>query len=142
MDRISIQGDMYYADKTLAHNYDVVRMLLIYDMQANGAAPAVTDILLNANPDSFFNVNNLARFRILLDKRWALPQVGANSTNPVNFPKIRINKTLKLGTQYSGTGNTIASIATGSLYLLLLGSQASGSNNTVMELSVRTWFHG
>lgn len=142
LDSVSIRGDLFYAVTTSAHPADMVRMMLVYDKQANGAAPAITDILINANADSHYNQNNMGRFEVLWDQVWTLPQVPASTTSSVLFPKIKATKRVGRATQYSGTGNTVASIASGALYLVWVGSQASGANNTVAELSVRTMFHG
>jgi len=143
LDSISIKGDMFYSSATAAHNVDIVRMMLIYDKQTNGAAPAIADVLVNANADSHYNVNNLGRFDVLIDKTWSLPQVPAATASAVTFPKIKLGRSIKRGTQYSGTGSSVASIASGGLYLILIGSQAfSGTNNSIIELSVRLFFHG
>lgn len=142
MDYLELKGDFFYASTTLAHPADMIRFLIVYDKQPNGAAPAVTDVLNGANADAFDNINNLGRFEILKDIVWTLPQVPASTTSPVYFPRIKWKVPIKRSTQYSGTGATIASIASGSLYLLMMGSQASGSNNTVFEGSARLFFHG
>lgn len=45
-----------------------VRIILFLDKQCNGAAAAVTDVLLSAEYNSFINLYNQGRFDILMDK--------------------------------------------------------------------------
>lgn len=142
-DHVEVRGDFYYSSAVSAHAVDQVRGILVYDKQPNGAAPAVTDILAGTgNPDCPYNMNNSGRFDILWDKCWGLPYVPAATTAMVKFPILKEIIPVKRSTQYSGTGSTIANIATGSLYLIWIGSQASGGNNTVVDLSVRIYFRG
>ncbi len=44
------------------------RILIYQDKQANGATAAVTDVLETATIDSFRNLSNIGRFRVLYDK--------------------------------------------------------------------------
>ncbi len=46
----------------------VVRIILVLDKQANGAAPGVTDILESADFQSFNQLANKSRFRTLMDR--------------------------------------------------------------------------
>jgi len=142
IDSVSIQGDLFYSSTTLAHPADLVRFMIVYDKQANGAQPLITDILNFANADSFYNINNLGRFEVLSDWTSTLPQVPAATTSAVYFPKIKLNKRISRGTEYSGTGGGIATISSGALYLIAIGSQVTGSNNTVLEMSARVMFRG
>ena len=52
-----------------------VRLLIVYDMQSNGTAPAITDVLNTGSTVDHFNLNNRDRFKILMDK--CIP-IGAN----------------------------------------------------------------
>ncbi len=51
-----------------AREGDVVRMILYVDKQTNGATAAVLDILQTADFQSFNNLSNKGRFRILMDR--------------------------------------------------------------------------
>ncbi len=55
------------------------RVILYLDKQANGAAPAVLDILETAVPHSFYNLANRTRFSILSDRQYALSYSSAGS---------------------------------------------------------------
>ena len=49
-------------------NGDVVRIIMFLDKQCNGATAAVTDLLESADYQSFNNLANSGRFRVLMDK--------------------------------------------------------------------------
>ncbi len=51
---------------------NVFRVMLYWDKQTNGATATVTDILSTANYQSFNNLNNRGRFRILMDRTYGL----------------------------------------------------------------------
>lgn len=140
MDTLHLRGDFFYAGATAAHPADHVRVLVVYDKQPNGTAAIQGDLFTTASGDTFINPNNLGRFEILWDKAWTLPQVPVNTTSPVYFPQINQMIRIKRGVQYSGTSSTIASIASGALYLVTIGSQSSGVNNTVLSISARLTF--
>ncbi len=57
---------------TAANTSDVVRILLYVDKQCNGATAVNTDILKTADFQSFNNLANSQRFRILMDRTYAL----------------------------------------------------------------------
>lgn len=50
----------------------IVRMILYQDQQANGAAATVVEILKTASALSFYNLQNQGRFKILLDRTFAM----------------------------------------------------------------------
>ena len=49
-----------------------MRVMLYHDKQANGATAAVLDILESADYQSFNNLVNSGRFRILMDRTYAM----------------------------------------------------------------------
>lgn len=95
-----------------------IRVLLVYDMQANATAPLATDILQSDSIQGVQNLNNSNRFKIIYDKHFAL---GAVDNTVLNFKKY-----IKCAypTQFnSGSAGTIGDIQTGSLYLMTYGPQ-------------------
>lgn len=104
---------------------ETVRALIVYDSQANGAAPTVAAILATATPLSPMNLNNRDRFKVLKD--WIIPlefSVFTTGALTSGSPTRHIRKTYKkinLDVIFGGTGATIASIQTGSIYLLTIG---------------------
>lgn len=112
------------------------RMVIFIDNQPNGAAPALTDLLVSATPSSQLNPNNRDRFRVLVDKEFffdpsvyvtTATQAQASLVNQVKG--IKIFKVLNLETIFnSGSAGTIADINSGALYMLTMGSTADSSS--------------
>lgn len=110
------------------------RWMIVYDKQANGAAPVIGDIL---NVSSMLGCNNLSnrdRFIIIADKTGFLEATGTIVRTIKKF----INCNLE--TVCSGTTNGIASIATGSLFLVTLGNLATGVTAPNLNVLTRVRF--
>lgn len=135
---------------TLLLNAQSCRMILFIDWQPNGAAPAVTDLLVSANVADQINPNNRDRFKILADKVYKFDpyivsttatQSCASTNNQIY--NIKKYKRMRLETIYNaGTAGTVADITTGALYLFFLGSNAAGANAdsvAVFSTRVRYW---
>lgn len=94
-----------------------VRIKVFYDKQANGNIPAVLDVMAQ---DSFFSHNNLAnadRFITIADIITPPMSTSGDFTCSGNF-----TKKLSLDVITSGATGTVASIATGSVYLMICQS--------------------
>lgn len=97
-----------------------IRFRVVYDKQANGALPAITQVFL---ADNFHSPNNLAnadRFITLVDE--ITPPLDADNNQQVSG---QITRRLNLETMFSGATNGIASITSGSIYLFV--SQSGGA---------------
>lgn len=107
------------------------RLIIVYDMQTNGAAPAITDVLKSASPSAQLNMNNRDRFKILVDRAYALGGVSDATTQSFSSGKnvysIKKYKKCNLETLYNGTTNAVGSIATGSIYMITIGDQVAGN---------------
>lgn len=103
---------------------DVLRVMLIYDCQTNGAAPAVSDVLQGGTLNNPMNLTNRDRFKIISDKFLTMGSfVLAASSLTTGSPRpvqLKIYKKMNLEMIFSGTGNTVGSIQTGGLFLLLI----------------------
>jgi len=92
-----------------------VRILVVYDKQANATAPAITDVLLL---DEFYSPNNLSnrdRFVTIFDH--ITPPISSGGDASVNDV---LYKRLNLETIYNtGTDAAIGSISSGSIYLFV-----------------------
>lgn len=113
----------------------LVRSILVWDNAANGALPAVTDILATASTSSFPNVNNANRFTILRDHIVELGTIVTTATQTYagspTVQKVDLFVPLDDITQYSGTGATIASIQNGALLLLTIGENGAFQNGSM-----------
>lgn len=120
-----------------------VRVFVVYDMQTNGAIPAITDILKSAHPLAQLNLNNRDRFKILYDKLWTPGAVSNTATQSFAYGPLVTSfkkwKKLNLETIYGGTTAAVASIQTGSLYLVTLGTLGTG-NGDILGFSSRVRF--
>lgn len=137
----------FYVKGNLMHNVartatngqqvgDHCRMIIFCDFQPNGAVPAITDLLVAADPTSQLNLNNRDRFRILADKEYVLDpylvdrttagSMYASTTNQVKF--VKKFKKIGIETIYNATnGGTIADINSGALYMLWIGMATAGA---------------
>jgi len=130
---IYIRGYCQPEDQTTGNN--LARMIVVYDMQSNGAAPTVTDILKSATSVAQLNLDNRDRFKVLIDKQLAMGQfdsttAGATNAAAPTIHQIKKYKKLNLEVLFNGTAATVGSIATGSIYMLTIGAVASGVGST------------
>ena len=102
----------------------VGRALVVYDRQTNAAAPAITDILVANNYLDNRNLDNRKRFKILMDRRWALNATGEPGAIVVDTFYRRLRHPVTFN---SGDAGTVADITTGSLYLITIGTKVAGA---------------
>nr|UOF81670.1 capsid protein [Cressdnaviricota sp.] len=123
----SIYLRMYLFPNAAATNVgDVLRIILGFDEQPNGALPIVTDILTSASTTAANNLNNRDRFKILVDKTFPVGQaITANAVAPIRGFK-KVYKKCNWPVTYSGTTADIASLATGSLFILTVSENVAG----------------
>lgn len=112
-----------------------LRLLIVYDKQANAASPAATDILLTDNIYAPMNLNNSRRFKIIRD--YEIPCVGtAGPQSWMLKDYIKLAKGSKPGLPIefnNGSNGNVTDITTGSFTALTYQSgsllTASPSNN-------------
>ncbi len=128
LDRLDYRLNFITGDST-----NVIRFIVVYDKQTNGALFSQTDLLeLAASPSSMLNWQNHMRFVILHDEFFSL-----DTYNP------QIMKTgtimIKKKTTYNGTGNSIANVSTGALVALWISDSGAVPQPT-MTGDLRLWF--
>lgn len=124
------------------------RMIVFVDMQPNGAAPAVTDLLNTAAAHSQLNLNNRDRFRILKDKQFACPNsfkaftaAGSAAGNLGGSFGYKVFRKLDLETIYNaGNAGTIADMTSGALYVFWIGTVAAGVVDGLATYTARVRF--
>lgn len=121
----------------------VARLIVVYDMQTNGAAPSVTDILKSATSQAQLNLNNRDRFKVIVDKQWGLGQIVDTATQTYaagqdTYPIRIFRKLPNLDQQFQGTTAAVGSIATGALWMVTIGDQpANGGGQFGVSTRVR-----
>jgi len=125
---------LYPVDDTTQN--DILRCIIVYDNQTNGAAPIITDIFKQSSPLSQLNLNNRDRFKILYDKEFPIGKVDtttdaafSNGKNVYVFKKyLKLNHEVIFG----GTAATVASIQTGSIYLMFVTANTAAASANVL----------
>ncbi len=109
-------------------NGDVVRVIVYLDKQCNGATAAVTDIVETANYQTFNNLANKSRFRILMDAQHTLNPLTLTSTqNADTFDSCEVRqsgtffKKCHIPLEFDGVTGAITEIRSNNVGVLLLG---------------------
>ena len=114
-----------------------VRIMIVYDKQANAATPAITDILLADSHISQNNLNNRDRFVVLSDE--ISEPVSVQGTPSISGV---IYKKLNLETVFNGTnGGTVADITSGSIHVLFSQTAGIGTANPTVNWRSRIRFY-
>lgn len=110
---------------------EVVRIIVFWDLQANGALPAVNAVLQSAVYDSPMNLNNRDRFRVVADKfftLWRNQMTTGDITGGTSCPRFwNFFKNFNVDTTFGGTTAAIGSINTGALHFLAISQRAAES---------------
>lgn len=121
---------------------DIVRVLLVWDYQANGSLAAVGDVLTNVDVLGGINLTNRERFKILYDKRHTFGAIEYTGAAPVagDSRPVFAQRYIKCNMPmvFAGTANTIGSIQTGSMLLMVV--TASSSTGYAGNFRIRTRF--
>ncbi len=113
---------------TAADTSDVVRVVLVLDKQANGALPVATDVFEDDDYQSFNNLANSQRFRILMDKSYSIATPagsGRGTTDTLSYGDNVItaqwHKTCNIPIEYdnSATTGVITSIRSNNIFAVV-----------------------
>ncbi len=105
---------------------DTVRVILYIDKQTNGSAAPVLDILEVANYQSFRNLVNGGRFKVLLDRTHSLNYLAlaSDGAGVVSGPEVSEDftffKKCDIPVEYSSTTGAIGEICCNNIGLLLI----------------------
>ena len=119
---------------------ETFRIMLVLDKQANGAFPAVLDILETADFQSFNNLANKSRFRTLMDNTFNLNHVdlASDGAGVVSSSEVRQDftffKKVKIPLEFSAGTGAIAEIRSNNLFVLLISRAGLGSFESKMRL--------
>ncbi len=123
-----IKGQLFLNEVTDgSSSADVARVIIYHDKQANGTTAAVLDILETATLNSFRNLSNSNRFRILHDKTMnlAIPSAAGNGTTQEwgrVMKNFKINKKLSMPIEFSATTGAITEIRSNNIGVLMISS--------------------
>lgn len=125
----------------------LVRFMIINDMQPNGTLATIADILLAANPAAPLNLNFRDRFRIITDRIFNLGPLLLDDTATQSYaavanPSATINVYRRLNDNvvFNTSTGAIADITTGALLLVMIGNVASGAGESLAQLIARVRF--
>lgn len=109
-------------DATKTH--DDVRFVLYVDKQANGATAAVTDILVSDNYQSYYQLRNIGRFAVLVDKTINLQSTSGVATTGYGEASKSgdFEFLLDMDVDYTGTTGVLTEIASANIGVMLVGS--------------------
>lgn len=108
-----------------------LRVLFIRDKQVNGSTPLVTDVLQAANPLSSLNTDYGKRFVVLADSLFSLSSNGTTCSHRKIFKKLGFH------TEFGGTGNSVADINSGAIWMLAVSDEATNTPTLFYNTKVR-----
>ncbi len=127
---------------------EVIRLIIVQDKQANGAAPTVSGtggLLESANYQAFNNLNNKSRFRVLYDKTFTLNTLAAAGDGTSNDSgavqrSFSFFKDVNIPMEYSGTANpsVIGEVRTNNIFGIMISE--SGNSTVALDSKFRFRF--
>lgn len=109
---------------------ETVRVIVFLDRQANGTAATVTDILETAQYNSFNNLANSSRFRIMYDKRHDMNYFNTQTSGGQDIDGTNISGSffanVNLPIEFSSTTGVIGEIRSNNIGLLLISDSQQG----------------
>lgn len=130
MDRLDLR---FYIMADVTSILNLVRVIVVYDRQANAASMTSADLLVNTNPNSPYTFGSQNRFIPLYDENFALSFNG----NGIVTTSLTLNANQHV-TFNTGNAGTVADIITGSLYLLVASKDLA--NPPSFTYFSRLWF--
>ncbi len=121
---------------------DIVRVIMFLDKQANGATAAVTDLLESADYQSFNNLANKSRFRVLHDAMIPLnyPTLASDNAGVVSSASYQVPgeffKKCNIPLEFDDSASTgaIGTIRSNNLGVLLISLSAVASFDSKIRL--------
>jgi len=130
-----------YSTTTSLNQGDYIRLLVVYDKQTNGIAPTPGSILIGPDSMAPMNLNFRDRYKILMDKTVSMAaanySAGALTNGSPTVKSVYCYRKLDLDTVFSGTGNTVADISTGAVFLLYISLSTASTTNIIGWTRIR-----
>lgn len=118
----------------------VVRYIVVLDKQCNGAVPVWTDLMQDADYNSFRNLENQSRFTVFADKTYVLKHGagagwGDGTTNQTYWDQSKLShifyKKCNIPIEFSGATGAITEVRSNSLYLFIVDDGGSGGATAI-----------
>ncbi len=109
----------------------LVRMIIFWDRQSNGATPATTDILESANVLSGLNKDQGKRFYVIFDRSVTLDATLRSSV------AIKCYKKLHRHTEFISTASDITGISSNAMWFFILSNEATNTPTVLHNRTVR-----
>lgn len=119
---------------------EAMRAMIVCDMQGNGTAPTITDILEENRVDSFMNLNNQKRFKIIYDNycmRGKGDNFDALSLSGGNGLQFYDKMFRKVDTEMVFPGSLTTPPNTGGYYLVTIAG-GNLTTGTTLSLTAKT----
>lgn len=120
---------------------DTVRVMMILDKQCNGAAATVTDVLFTADWQSFNNLSNSNRFRVLYDKTVDLNYTDMIHDEAANtFSNHRVNHTksfykkCNIPIEFSATSGALTTVRSNNIFVMVISSSGIATIDSVVRI--------
>ncbi len=132
---VSVKVIKQYATVTMTQHASAletfVRVMFIIDKIPKQALPAVTDILQDADVNSFINIDAAPRFRILYDKVSSLSSSGSTA----KVLKFYSPKVFHL--RYDAAGGAVADAVLNPMFMLVISNEATNTPTVNVQHRMR-----
>jgi len=143
MKSLQIRGMIYNTDLSVGAR--LIRMIVVYDKQANGTAPTYANIVTSndisgatsSTAYDMVNLNNRERFEIIRDKCWVFgPLQNTTDQSLAGDSQVAcLNEFIPLKNRQTiynaGAAGTVGDIASGSLYVFWIANTANATGSSV-----------
>lgn len=127
---------------TAASTSDYVRIILYWDKQTNGATATVATILQGSDYQSFRNLSDITRYKILMDRSYSIQSTagsGRGSTDTLSYGEAKIvdsfYKRCSIPIEYNNTMGAITEIRTNNIGVLTISKSGLAGFTSKMRIS-------
>lgn len=126
-----LQGRMY---SNAAATNNLVRVIIAVDNSPEDTIPTIADLLNEAFSTASYNVDNIARWKILFDQSASLTGVtGADNSAKA----LSVHVPLNFATYFNTTNvATFDGIEKNAMYMFIVGSEIAGTGAAVVQTSI------
>jgi len=132
LQKIEFNGHYHISTNATTSVGTKLRLILLRDLQQDGTAPTVTEVLQTASEVATYNYLRRERFSILSDQLIALNQLAGNANGV-----FKLTIPHEGHVKFLGTSSAAGSMGYGSIYLLAISSEAT----QVPTIYVKTYLY-